>query len=233
MPRSSNRWPGVFTLAALAGVILVGPACRATPGDCRFESTERCLWEAGVAPPAPLANEETNPEYDGELDDPSVLTDRTQLDETLTQMISIIGAGLEWPLVDARARALCSGELSEPRQDPEQDPERSEASGDAWICGINALEINDQPLTLEASDGVLSLTAVDIDDAQSAELFAFAQQRFAGWCAGDPLKHFAGEGLQEFYRCSLPEGPYLIVARFPRELEAGRWQVSIAIVDAG
>ena len=46
-------------------------------------------------------------------------------------------------------------------------------------------------------------------------------------------RHSASGGLQDYYRCSLPEGPYLVVARFPRDAKASRWQVSIAIVNAG
>jgi hypothetical protein len=222
MPRSAHAVPLVLALAGL-----IGASCRSTPTQCEHENTERCLWEAGVSPPP--SPDDPDPAAGGEDGEGGVASETTELDQTLAQMVSIIGAGLEWSLVDERARALCSGE---PR-DPEPDPERPTAAPDAWTCAIAGLEINDQPLSLEATDGVLSLSAVDIGEAESAELFEFAQRRFDGLCAGDPFTQFEGEGLQEYYRCSLPEGPYLVVARFPRDAKASRWQVSIAIVNAG
>lgn len=220
MPRSAHAVPLVLALAGL-----IGASCRSTPTACEHETEERCLWEAGVSPPP--SPEDPDPAAGDEDGEGGVASETTELDETLAQMVSIIGAGLEWPLVDERARALCSGEPSDAALEP------SAAAADAWTCAIAGLEINDQQLSLEATDGVLSLSAIDIGDAESAELFEFAQRRFDGLCAGDPFTQFEGEGLQEYYRCSLPEGPYLVVARFPRDAKASRWQVSIAIVNAG
>ena len=217
----------VPVVLALAG--LLGASCRSTPTSCEHESTERCLWEAGVSPPP--SSDDLDPEGGAEAEEGGVASEPTELDETLAQMISIIGACLEWALVDEHARGLCSGEPRDP--DLDIDPEQPGATLDAWTCATAGLEINEQPLVLEASDGVLSLSAVDIGDAESAALFEFAQQRFDGLCAGDPFIQFEAEGLQEYYRCSLPEGPYLVVARFPRDAKATRWQVSIAIVNAG
>jgi len=211
----------------LALACLTGGSCRSVATDCEHESTERCLWEAGKAP-TPITNNPDPDGGDGELVDPGVASGPTELDETLSRMVAIIGAGLEWSLVDERARALCSGEPG----DPEPGPELPPPAANAWTCAITELKIHDQPLALEASEGVLSLSAVDIGDAESAELFEFARSRFNGWCAA-PCSQFEGQNLQEFCRCSLPEGPYLVVARFPRDLKADRWQVSIAIVDAG
>lgn len=209
--------------------LLTGASCRTTPKDCRHESTERCLWEAGVAPPTTPSNDDNIPDGNGELDDDGVAGEPTQLDATLEAMVTIIAAGLEWSLVDERARALCGDAPAA----PELSADMPAPTSDAWTCAIRELEIDDQPLQLEASNGVLSLSAFDIGDPESAELFEVAQRRFDGWCAGNTFKEFEGEGLAEFYRCSLPEGPYLVIARFPRDLGAGRWQVSIAIVDAG
>lgn len=221
--RSAHALPLVLALAGL-----IGASCRATPTQCEEDSAERCLWEEGVKPPADPTDPEAGGEGDGAAGE-GVASEPTELDETLTQMISIIGAGLEWSLVDERARGLCSGEA----RDPDPNPEQPQSAPAAWTCAIGDLEIHGQQLELEASDGVLSLSAVDIGDAESAELFEFAQRRFDGLCAGDPFTHFESEGLQEYYRCSLPEGPYLVVARFPRDPKASRWQVSIAIVNAG
>lgn len=218
MTRRSSRRHATLALALALAALASASACRTTAPDCRFESTERCRWEAGVTPPKPGT---VDPSIEGDPVNPAVVADKAELDQALGQMISIIGAGLEWPLVDEQARKLCHGEQSGPTPSV------------AWTCGVGKLRINDQSLALEASDGVLSLSAAELDEAQSEELFEFARRRFAGWCAGGPFRRLEGDGLQEFYRCSLPEGPYLVVARFPRELKAGLWQVSIAILDAG
>lgn len=220
--RAAHAVPVVL---ALAGTL--GASCRSTPTRCEHESAERCLWEAGVSPPP--RPDDLDPEAGAEAEEGGVASEATELDETLAAMISIIGAGLEWTLVDERARALCGGEPRDPETETDSDAEQP----GAWTCATAGLEINEQPLALEASDGVLSLSAVDIGDAESAELFEFAQRRFDGLCAGEPFTQFEAEGLQEYYRCSLPEGPYLVVARFPRDAKATRWQVSIAIVNAG
>lgn len=221
--RSATALPILLSLAAMTGA-----SCRSTPTDCRHDSTERCLWEAGVARPIETPSEgdlDRNPE----LGDGGVTNETTQIDKTLTEMVSIIAAGLEWSLVDERARTLCS----EAPAEPEPEPGMPVPIPDAWTCAIRELDLADQSLALEASTGVLSLSASDIGDVESAQLFELAQQRFDGWCAGGSFKEFEGQGLAEFYRCSLPDGPYLVIARFPRDLDAGRWQVSIAIVDAG
>ncbi|MFO7561712.1 MAG: hypothetical protein R6X02_03625 [Enhygromyxa sp.] len=222
--RRAEAARAALVVLALAG--LAGASCRSVPTDCEHESAERCRWEAGVSPPQ-LANNSDFEDGDA-VGDPGVAGDPIVLDETLARMVAIIGAGLEWSLVDERARALCSGE---PRQ-PEASPELPPPAPGAWTCETEQLEVHGQPLALEASDGVLSLSAVALGDAESAELLEFARRRFNGWCAAS-FTSFVGQSLQEFYRCSLPAGPYLVLARFPRDLETDRWQVSIAILDAG
>jgi hypothetical protein len=92
--------------------------------------------------------------------------------------------------------------------------------------------IDTQSLALEATAAVLSLTADALDETRSEELYELARARFAPWCAG-AFEELEGTDHLVFYRCALPEGPFLVVARFPRDLEAGQWQVSIAVLDAG
>jgi hypothetical protein len=218
----------------LATLLTTGAACQNRPADCgRHETLERCLWERGTASPdAGTRDEDGNPSGNegGGLDPIGELTpEATRLDATLSRMTEIIAAGLEWTLVDEGARALCSGAP----EFPDAQPGLPDPTPDAWTCSVADLELGEQPLALEASHGVLSLSAVDLDDGESAELFELAQRRFDGWCAGRSLQRLESDALAEFLRCSLADGPYLVIARFPRDLEAGRWQISIAIVDAG
>jgi hypothetical protein len=208
--------------------LLVG-GCRATPTDCKSDSNQRCIWEQRVATPEDVG------ELDGgELGGDSggaTPTERAELEQTLTSVIEIMRVGLEWPLVDQRARALCS--------QPDAEGVISEAAiqladeaGLAWSCPIANLQLDDQGLTLEASQGVISLSASELDAVRSEELAERARARFAGKCRGE-FEELEGAQKEVFHRCALPEGPYLVVSRFPLDPEGDLWQVSIAVVDAG
>ena len=230
-----------LVLAARAGVVgawlalLSGASCPTKTDDCRHGHEQRCLWERGEA------NQDGEGPTTGSggapLDtDPTVASreEATALDLALADMIEIMGGGLEWALIDERARALCvvfasDGESDEMTpSEPTPDPE----TPDAWSCPIFALDINGQPLELEASVGVIALSAEPLDASQSAALLEFARARFDDRCGGG-FEELEGAKLEVYHRCALPEGPYLVIARFPRDLEADQWQVSIAVVDAG
>jgi hypothetical protein len=222
--------------------LLTGASCRATPTDCTHNSNERCLWEQAVVAPV---------NDDGQLDggelavdpDGADPTEQAALEHTLTSVIEIMQLGLEWPLVDQRARTLCSqqdaeGELTEAAivvadegASTDEGPSTDEAAL-AWSCPVAKLELDGESLALEASQGVISLSASDLDALRSEQLQERARTRFAQKCLGE-FEEIEGAKLEAFYRCALPEGPYLVIARFPRDVEADLWQVSIAVVDAG
>jgi hypothetical protein len=227
-PRAPLRRPLLTLLLALP--VLGGASCPKKPAGCEYDSTERCLWEeAAEQPEHPAGEQGEGGEF---IDDNGVGPIATDtLDTTLNSMIDIMHAGLEWSLVDARARELCrtrdeEGELVASKVEYVDD------SQERWSCPVADLELDDQEVRLEASSEVISLSAVDLDALQSETLLDFARTRFDEWCAGD-FEEIESPKLEVFYRCPLPEGPYLVVARFPRDLDAGRWQVSIAVVDAG
>lgn len=210
--------------------LLTAASCRATPTDCTHDSTERCLWEQGVVVPTDSHGEPEDGEVGGDLDgaDP---TERAELEHTLSSIIEIMQVGLEWPLVDQRARSLCSQRDAD-GVTSEAVIEWADEAALAWSCPVAALELDGQSLTLEASQGVISLSASDLDAARSEQLLELARTRFAQKCQGQ-FEEIEGAKFEVFYRCALPEGPYLVLARFPRDPEADLWQVSIAVVDAG
>jgi hypothetical protein len=222
--------------------LLSGASCRATPTDCTHDSNERCLWEQAVVAPVnddgPLDGAELGGDPDGT--DP---TEQAELEHTLTSVIEIMQLGLEWPLVDQRARVLCSqrdaeGEVIEASVvAADEGVAANEAAPTdeaalAWSCPVANLELDGESLALEASHGVISLSASDLDAPRSEQLQERARTRFAQKCQGE-FEEIEGAKLEVFYRCALPEGPYLVIARFPRDVEADLWQVSIAVVDAG
>lgn len=210
--------------------VLASASCRATPSDCAHESSARCLWERSVVAPGDSVGDPDGGEFGNDPDGPDP-AERAELEHTLGSVIEIMRVGLEWPLVDQRARTLCTQKDAE-GMIVEAAIEFADESEEAWTCAVANLELDGHSLALEASRGVISLSASDLDAAGSEQLLEQARTRFAHKCAAE-FEELEGAKLEVFHRCALPEGPYLVVARFPRDLEADRWQVSIAVVDAG
>jgi len=148
-------------------------------------------------------------------------------------------------LVEAPVTLVHHGEDESPRSPPPDgaDPDKPKPKPkrgkrgkpdepEIWRCSLEWLKINEVELVLEASEGVISLSAEGLAREPSEAVAAFAQARFDDWCATE-FEEFEGVGLDVVRRCDLPEGPYLVIARFPRDKDAMTWQVSIAVVDAG
>jgi hypothetical protein len=212
----------LLVLVALSG-------CPRTPPDCEYDSVERCLWERGQTKP-----DGKDPKDSGTSGlDPDLLEGDdepferwVELDQAVDGLAGLVGAGLEWPLFDAKARELC-----------EYPPEvRVDAEGvllRAWSCPLGQpLALDDKPLVLELGEGVASLTADALSERASGKLVALALDSTADACL-DEFESVEGPVNQEFLRCTLRTGPMLYIGRFPRDLDADRWQVSIAVVDAG
>ena len=241
----SERLPRIAAVCGLAlGLpLLMGASCRARPDDCTHDSLERCTWEEAVNASGGSAETQASARTEAGDEEGSggggiVLTETEQddLDKTLDEMIEVMASGLEWTLADEQARELCrvmeNGQLVpapvtsvEHEDEPEDGPE-------IWRCVLPWLRINGVELELEASAGVLSLSADGLGLEPSESLARFAEARFDEWCAGG-FEELEGSGLDVVHRCALPQGPYLVVARFPRDEDASTWQVSIAVVDAG
>ncbi len=220
----SFPFPAMGILAALATSAL---ACTNRPPGCEHESVERCLWERGVAPPKDRGDEGEgeDPTRAGELDGAIVEeTTWSQLDTVVDELAALMGSGLEWPLIDARARELCG---TEPLPS-------SEDEGAPWVCSLaTTLEIEGRELLLEVGNGVVSLSTEGLSEQQSSSVLELARETSLDACAEQRFVPVEAAVHQEFQRCTLSAGPLLYVGRFPRDLEADRWQVSIAVVDSG
>lgn len=241
----ARRFVGFGLVLALP--TLLGAACPRKPNDCEHDSIERCNWEQAVGAAESADDSELSDDEGGvgESGERERERERDDLDDTVIGMIEVMGAGLEWSLVDARARELCrvrddNGELVRAaveliaREDAAEgaDEGATAAEVEAWRCRLDWLEINGQTLELEASDGVISLSAIELDEPVSEAVASFARARFDDRCV-TRFEIYEGAKLDEFYRCALSEGPYLVIARFPSDPEVSSWQVSIAVVDAG
>ena len=98
----------------LAAPALLGAACPRRPDDCEHDSIERCNWEQAVGKAEAGKGSgggsgsgdsagSSGGTYEGEVSSES----RDALDETMLGMVEIMADGLEWSLVDVRARELC------------------------------------------------------------------------------------------------------------------------------
>lgn len=215
---------------ALLLVTVLALGCRRVPPDCEYDSVERCLWERGGATPestegGDAPGEGGSPGEGGAEGEPVERWD--ELDGALEQLAELIGSGLEWPLIDERARELCGSPPTVGEVDTDDDEPR------AWVCPLaEVLELDGHTLMLEVGEGVISLTADALTDSISGKLVALALDTTRESCEGG-FQSVDGPVNQEFQRCTLRAGPLLYVGRFPRDLDADRWQVSIAVVDAG
>jgi hypothetical protein len=225
-----RRAAGGGVMAALSVAVL---ACHGRPPDCEYDSVERCLWDRGGVTPGSsetVGSPDEGGGASGQVDGPTDAVERwDELEVVLGQLGELIGSGLEWPLVDERARTLC-GTLPEPREATSNAPP---ADPHAWVCPLaQALVLDGTVLMLEVGEGVVSLTADALTDQVSGKLVERALATTRGSCS-DNFQSVDGPVNQEFSTCTLRAGPLLYVGRFPRDLDADRWQVSIAVVDAG
>lgn len=222
----SQAWAAATAAVTVATALALGTACRRPPPGCEHDSLERCLWEQGAPTPGDGGDGDGG---EGSSLAPGELGERSELDATLAAVVEIMSDGLEWPLVEARARELC---LEEPLAAADEG-----SAGAVWSCQLDeAIQLGQRSVVLEAGGGVLALTVGNLSADASAELLTAARGRFAAWCAGDPFIALEARIHEEFQRCTLAEGPYLLVGRFPRDLDqldAERWQVSIAVIDTG
>jgi hypothetical protein len=132
----------------------------------------------------------------------------------------------------------------------------------AWACRLAAPpRLDGFEFTLELSEaGVVALHASGMSGEESARLLTAARARWSPWCdaprasagaAGEASRAGPRDGRSrpaafqpvddtqpdvEFERCALPEGPTLLLGRFPEnfeDLDSDVWHVSVSIMGPG
>jgi hypothetical protein len=146
------------------------------------------------------------------------------METILGQAAQWLSDGLGGQVVSAQAREWCA----------EKPAITDTDHGPSWACHLeDAPRINGHDFSLEGgSGGVLAVAARDFSGEQSQRLVRQALGRWKGWCAStrfDPIERFQDE---EFHSCALPGGPLLVIGRFPQDLEADLWQVSLTVMGA-
>jgi hypothetical protein len=95
------------------------------------------------------------------------------------------------------------------------------------------LSVDGHALTLElGAEGVIGLVASDLSDTQSRDLLRAALTHGRSWCEGpwNAVGVRGDDAHQELHTCVAPGGSTLAAGRFPTDLEADLWQVSVSII---
>ena len=141
-------------------------------------------------------------------------------------IIEVMEAGMDREVVEATARGFCASETRPGVAQAADEP----ALG--WVCDARDAAVLGIDMKLEVGSGVVSVTASELPDAQSAALLARMQSHWASWCESGRFTTLEGAADEEMHRCALPGGPILVVARFPNSGDGTRFQVSVAVMAA-
>lgn len=149
---------------------------------------------------------------------------------------------VERVLLDGQA-ALAAGRHDDDLMDAmrercDRDPDaRVLERGRAWSCSLDEpIVLFEQRLRLEVgSHGLVSLTAVGVDETRAETFFQTSRLRWATrWCDG-PIEILDEDADARYWRCALPERLRLVVGQFreePADQSSDLWQVSLAIMAA-
>jgi hypothetical protein len=86
-----------------------------------------------------------------------------------------------------------------------------------------------------ASAGVVGLLAIHVANGASSHLVRELMDHGTSWCTGSwrPVSPRADNAHEELHVCPLSAGALLAVGRFPQDLRANVWQVSLAVMAPG
>lgn len=210
---------------ALAVALAFGCAHQRGGRDCAGLTREQCLWKQARRAGTP------DPRSDGQSEDPEVeITwesegSWTRLEQMLEQAAQWLSDGLGGEVLSHQARQWCA-------QEPTIQDSGREAS---WACHVeDPPRIGDREFTLEGNaGGIFAIAGRDFDGSRSRQIVELALRRWREWCVGARFSRVERFQDEEFHRCALPGGPLLLVGRFPQDLEADLWQVSLTVMGAG
>lgn len=215
--------PWVRRLAALTlAVGLVVAACAK-----KAEEAARSAWDAAVRGPGAG-------DGDGESNGPGGGDDPQRDAEEWTAVTAVVddigeafAPGVATVDLEALAERLCG-----------RPPDRREEGGEmVFTCEPDPrLLVMNESLEYEIStSGVVGIVAPDLTQAESQELLQAAKQRLSAGCRRPwaTVDASAENAHDEFYTCVHDNGSTLAVGRLPRDLVAGQWQFSLAVLGPG
>ena len=209
---------------ALLAAALV-PACQhgRKPRDCAGMSREQCLFERGKSGKTD-GREDRRGRGKGEVEVELESEGWTRMEQMLQEAAGWLADGLGGQVVSEQAKQWCAGEPSV----------LDKGHGPSWACHVeDPPRIAGRDFTLESGEsGILAVAARDLDGDQSQELIRQAKSRWREWCVGSGFSAIERFAEEEFQSCALPGGPLLVIGRFPQDLEADLWQVSLTVMGA-
>lgn len=210
-------------LAALAlAVGLVATACAR-----KAEEAARSAWDSAVRGQG-AGKGDGGPGGSGAGDDPQRDAEEwTAVTGVVADIGETFAPGVSTVDVEALAERLCG-----------RPPDRREEGGEIlYTCEPEPrLIVLNESLEYEIStSGVVGIVAPDLTAADSQELLQAAKAQLGGacrrpWTAVDASAENAHD---EFYTCPQTNGSTLAVGRLPRDLVAGQWQFSLAVLGPG
>lgn len=208
-----------IALAAVVGLV----ACASRETQSSRDAWQRAVRQGNPARAGdPAANKGGG---DHTTADPSAWRDLATFTTSTADLLSLGTSTV--PLATLIDR-LCAEPPESTREGPEPEAVRCPPKP--------AMEPLGHPLTLELGrGGTVGLVAVDLGDRDSADLVELSLKYMAGTCSRGwtQIPSRADNAHEEFHTCTTPTGSMVVLGRFPLDLNAGRWQFSLAVLGPG
>lgn len=228
-PRPSRVALGGRAIGLVVAVVVMSLAVACTK---RTDERIRKAWGGGAkAAGAGAGNGEglgDDPEGDTEAAPIRVGWDR--LDEILDGAVAEASLGTDDEVMARLAERWCEVQ-PEPRPSDE---------GPVLVCLPDPpVQIDGHAFSLElGGEGVIGLVAAELSAAESSALADEALRRTERWCTR-PWNDVSPRPTEpppaptaKLHSCPVEGSAFLVVARFLSNAQAGRWQVSVAVIDA-
>jgi hypothetical protein len=168
---------------------------------------------------------------DGETEGVPVREGWDRLDEILDGALAEASLGTDEEVMARLAERWC---------DVQPEPQPTD-EGPVLVCIPDPpVQIDGHAFSLElGGEGVIGLVATELSSEESSALADEALRRTERWCTRPwndvsprPTEPPPPAPAAQLYTCPVEGSALLVVARFISSAQAGRWQVSVAVIDA-
>ncbi|GEM_PF-3772684 len=215
------------TMLGMLGMLGMLASCRPpAPGCKRGENLEKCIFHQGrrEAPHTGAAThtpnlQQENPEF--------AVEGWSRVDNNLIGVAKLMAAGMNHGTVESAVRDWCDDETHSLAM---RRAGTNKSSPHSWICTLpDTDDLSQLPIYLEHQRGAISISIPSLGAKQSAATLRAMMQRWNRVCTR-PLRLLErDERLEDLYTCELNGGPQIVLGRFPRDIDAGLWQVSLML----
>lgn len=220
--------PGGWTITTAGLALALGLGCAK-----RTDERVREAWGGGskAGGAGAAAEEDTGDGPDGETEAAPVRVGWDRLDEILDGALAEASLGTDDEVMARLAERWC-----EVRPEPQPTGE-----GPVLVCLPSPpVQIDGHAFSLElGGEGVIGLVATELSPEESSALADEALRRTERWCTRPwndvsprPTEPSPPAAMARLHTCPVEGSALLVVARFVSPTGAGRWQVSVAVIDA-